>query len=422
MSAPSPAVRFVLVTILIDAIGFGIVIPVLPDLVMTVGKVGLAEATRIGGWLALLYALFQFLLGPAIGNLADRFGRRPVLLGALAGYAVDYVLMAFAPTLAWLFVGRALAGVFGGTYGPAQAAIADTTAPADRAKLFGYIGAAFGIGFIAGPAVGGLLGVFGPRAPFYAAAALAAFNLLYGLFFFPETLPPALRRRFDWKRANPLGALISFSAIPGLLPIAAVYFLWQLASLVYPTAWSWFAIVRFGWSSLMIGASLAFVGLTMVIVQVGLTGRIVAAVGERRTAEIGIVGAIIGFALFMLIPQGWMAFPAMAVVALQSVVQPALSAMLSRRVPADRQGELQGFGGSLMSLGAIVAPIAYSPALAWFTSAEAPFRFPGVVFAIAIVAALCALGVLVAVPRAKRHEGAGLEPAPQRGGDPLAGS
>ncbi|MGF7149713.1 DHA1 family tetracycline resistance protein-like MFS transporter [Sphingomonas zeicaulis] len=404
MSAAPSTVRFVLMTILIDAVGFGIVIPVLPDLVMTVGKVGLADATRIGGWLALLYAVFQFLLGPAIGNLADRFGRRPILLGSLAGYAVDYVLMAFAPTLAWLFVGRALAGVFGGTYGPAQAAIADITAPAERAKLFGYIGAAFGIGFIAGPAVGGLLGAFGPRAPFYAAAALAAFNLFYGLFFFPETLPAQLRRRFDWKRANPLGALISFSAIPGLLPVAAVYFLWQVASLVYPTAWSWFAIARFDWSSLMIGASLAFVGVTMVIVQVGLTGRIVAKVGERRTAEIGIAGAILGFALFMLIPQGWMAFPVMAVVALQSVVQPSLSAMLSRRVPADQQGELQGFGGSLMSLGAIVAPVTYSPALAWFTSDDAPFRFPGVVFAIAIVAALCALAVLVATPRARRGE------------------
>src|SRR4051794_37218107 len=222
------AARFVVLTLLIDAIGFGIVMPVLPGIVMKLGHVGLADATRIGGWLGVIYATVQFVSGPTMGNLGDRFGRRPIILGSLAGFAADYALMGFAPSLGWLFVGRALAGVFGASFGPAGAAMADLSAPEDRARPFGMIGGAFGVGFVVGPAIGGLLGEFGARAPFYAAAALAALNFLIGLTTFPETLARENRRPFQWRRANPLGALLALRGHRGVIPVAFASFWWNL--------------------------------------------------------------------------------------------------------------------------------------------------------------------------------------------------
>jgi len=393
------AAAFVLVTILIDAIGFGIVIPVLPQLVMDVGRVGLEEATRIGGWLAVTYAAAQFLLGPTIGNLGDRFGRRPIILGCLACLGLDYLLMAFAHTLPLLFVGRLLAGVFGSTYGPCQAALADITEPADRAKLFGYVGAAFGIGFVVGPALGGFLGELGPRAPFYAAAALAGVNFVYGLTVFPETLRPELRRPFDARRANPLGALGVIAATPALKPIVACYLLWQIASLVYPSIWAFYGVAAFGWTPGLVGASLAAVGLLMAVVQSTITGRAVRRFGERHTAQIGLCSALAGFVGYALAPSSFVAFAILPLMALQSLVQPSLSAMLSQRVPADAQGEIQGIGGSIMSLGAVIAPLLYNPALAHFTSDGRDF--PGAPFVIAAGFALLTFAALSLTP--KRH-------------------
>lgn len=378
------AVPFILLTVLIDAIGFGIIIPTLPRLLMEVGDIGLPQATRVGGWLALLYALVQFLAGPTVGNLSDRFGRRKVLLGALGGYSIDYALLAIANSLPLFFIGRALAGLFGATYGPCQAALADITPPQQRARVFGYVGAAFGIGFIIGPAIGGLLGDFGHRVPFAAAAILAAANFLYGMFVFPETLKPELRRPFNWRRANPLGAIAVVRSIPGLTAIVFTYFFWQLASMVYPSVWAYYSIANFGWSSGMIGASLALVGVAMALCQTFATGRIVTKVGERHTAQIGLTGATMGFAGYMLISNGTLAMVLIVLIAIQSLVQPSLSALLSQRVPADSQGELQGIGGSVMALGAVFAPLAYNPALAFFTSQDTPFRWPGAPFAIAI--------------------------------------
>lgn len=404
-SSPPPrphAAAFVLVTILIDAIGFGIVIPVLPRLVMDVGQVSLEEATRIGGWLALTYAGAQFLLGPTIGNLGDRFGRRPIILGCLACLGADYLLMAFAHTLPLLFLGRLLAGVFGSTYGPCQAALADITPPEQRARTFGYVGAAFGIGFVVGPALGGLLGELGPRAPFYAAAALAGLNFLYGLFVFPETLRPELRRPFHPRRANPLGALKVIGRSPALKPIVACYLLWQIASLVYPSVWAYYGVAAFGWTPAFVGASLAAVGLMMALVQSTVTGRTVSRFGERRTAQIGLVSALAGFTGYVFASSTLAAFAVLPLIALQSLVQPSLSAMLSQRVPADAQGEIQGIGGSIMSLGAVIAPLLYNPALAHFT--ENGRHFPGAPFVIAAVFALLTLGVLASTPRRKPVE------------------
>ena len=394
------AVRFVVLTVLVDAIGFGIVMPVLPGIVMKLGHVGLADATRIGGWLGVLYASVQFLTGPLVGNLGDRLGRRVVILGCLAGFAADYALMGFAPSLAWLFVGRALAGLFGASFGPAGAAMADLSAPEDRAKHFGMIGGAFGVGFVVGPAIGGLLGELGPRAPFQAAAALALLNFLFGLFVFPETHKAENRRAFQWKRANPLGALLALRRHPGVLPVAFASFWWALASMIYPTTWAYFAIAAFDWTPGLIGASLALVGLLMALSQVLLVGRLVNRFGERHAAEIGIAFAMCGFVAYALLRNGWFVFPVLALTAMQSLVMPSMNGMMSRRVPADAQGELQGFSGSIAALAAIIAPAIYNPALAWFTGPDAPFRFPGIAFAMATVAAAVALCTLFVLRRA----------------------
>ena len=394
------AARFVVLTLLIDAIGFGIVMPVLPGIVMKLGHVGLADATRIGGWLGVIYASVQFLTGPLIGNLGDRFGRRPVILGCLAGFTIDYALMGFAPSLAWLFVGRALAGLFGASYGPAGAAMADLSTPEDRARHFGMIGAAFGIGFVVGPAIGGLLGELGPRAPFQAAALLSLLNFLFGLFVFPETHKAENRRAFSWKRANPLGALLALRRHKGVLPVAFASFWWALAHMIYPSTWSYFAIAAFGWTPGLIGASLTLVGLLMALSQMLLVGRVVKRFGERHAAEIGIGFAMSAFLVYTFLRTGWLVFPVLALTAMQSLVMPSMSGMMSRRVPADAQGELQGFGGSINALASIIAPAIYNPALAFFTGPAAPFYFPGVAFAMAAVSAGVALCILFAMRRA----------------------
>lgn len=397
---PHRAVPIVLVAVTIDSAGFGIVMPVLPGVIMKLGHVGLADATRVGGWLAVVYAAVQFLTGPTIGNLGDRFGRRPVILGSLAGFAADYALMGLAPTLGWLFVGRALAGLFGATYGPAGAAMADLSAPEDRARHFGMISAAFGIGFVIGPAIGGLLGEFGARVPFYAAAILAGCNFLLGCFAFPETLAPEHRRPFSWRRANPLGALLALRRHRGVLPVAIAGFWWTLAHMVYPTTWSFYAIAAFNWTPGLIGASLTLVGGLMALAQVLFVGRVVQRLGERHAAEIGLVGAAAAFVGYALLRTGWLVFPLLFVTAIQSLVMPSLNGMMSRRVPANAQGELQGFNGSIAALGAIIAPAVYNPMLAFFTGPQAPFRFPGVAFAMAAVSALVALVILFLLRRA----------------------
>jgi DHA1 family tetracycline resistance protein-like MFS transporter len=398
--ASSHSIVFILVTIVIDAIGFGIVMPVLPRLVMSVGGGDISHAVAVGGWMALVYALAQFLCGPTIGNLSDRYGRRPVLLLALLGLVADYLLMAFAQTLPLLFLARLFGGLFGGTYGPAQAAVADMTSPDARARNFGYVGAAFGIGFVIGPGIGGLIAELGgERAPFYAAAALAAMNFVYGLVVFPDTLARENRRPFDWRRANPLGAWRAMRRLPGMSGAWSVLLLWQIASLVYPLVWSYYAIARFGWSNAMIGASLTAVGVVMAISQTLLTGRIVGRYGERAAATIGLVAASTAFAGYALVAQSWMAFALMAFIALQSLVQPSLMAILSRRATRDTQGEVQGIAAMAMGLGSLAAPLLFNPVQAFFTGPDAPVHFAGAAFLVAMLFALLALARLRLLPR-----------------------
>lgn len=374
---------FIFITRLIDTMGFGIIMPVLPQLLQHLGSPDVASAARTGGFLLVVYSVLQFMSGPLMGNLSDRFGRRPVILASLTAFSIDYMLMGFAPTIAWLFVGRAIAGLAGAVYAPANAFIADVTPPERRAHAFGLVGAAFGIGFILGPAIGGMLGEFGPRAPFFAAAALAALNVLFGIFVLPESLPKERRRAFSWKRANPLGAAIALYRYPAVLGMAFVTLLFMIGNNVYPSTWAFFAAAKFDWSPGMIGLSLAATGIGMAIIQGVFTGRIVNRLGERRTALLGMGVAMISYLSYAFMPYGWMVFPMTFVGALQALTFPAVNALMSQRVRADQQGELQGAVASLMSLSSIIGPFLMTQSLAAFTAPGAPVHFPGAPFIVA---------------------------------------
>ena len=390
---------FVAFTILLDAMGFGLIMPVLPRLLMRVGAMPLNAAIEAGAWMSLAMAVATFIAAPVLGNLSDAYGRRKVLLIALAGMAANYLVLAFAGSVLMVVIGRTLTGLFGGSYGPAQAAVADITGPDDRARNFGMIGAAFGVGFIAGPALGGLLSQWGDTAPFYAALALSAANFGYGLTLFPETLKPELRRPFTLARANPFGAWRTARAAAGTRSLSAVLLLWQLASLVYPLVWSFWTIAALGWSDRMIGMSFAVIGVIMVLSQVFVTGRVVKRLGERGAAQVGMLSAATGFAGYAFCTSTLAAGILMLSVVLQSAVQPSLMAMLTRRASAANQCETQGLAAMVMGLGAIIAPLLLVKPMAWFTGPRAPVYFPGVAFLIAALFTLGAIAVLRTIPR-----------------------
>jgi DHA1 family tetracycline resistance protein-like MFS transporter len=388
MTSSRNPVIFVLLTVLIDTIGFGIIMPVLPQLIMQIANVDLAGAARLGGLLLVVFAVLQFLFGPVMGNLSDRFGRRPVLLISLIAFSLNYALMGLAQNLTLLFIGRALTGMAGAVYAPANAYVADVTPPEKRAQSFGLIGAMFGLGFILGPAIGGFLGELGPRAPFFAAAGLAALNFVYGVFVLPESLPPERRRSFSLARANPLGTLRAFRSHPRVLGFALVAFVWQLAFHVYPATWSYFTIAKFSLSPREIGATLALSGLSMTIVQAFLTGRIVGRIGEGRAAPIGFLVGMSAFLAYAFMTQKWMLYPVLAVGGLQGVAMPSLNSLMSKELGPERQGELAGGMASVMGLSSVVGPLVLTQVLAKFSAPDAPVYFPGAAF---VVAAACAL-------------------------------
>ncbi|HMT41167.1 MAG TPA: TCR/Tet family MFS transporter [Sphingorhabdus sp.] len=388
------ASRFVLLTVLIYSMGFGIIMPVLPDLIKHLAQVDAAEAARIGAWIGATYGLFQILLMPAVGNLGDRFGRRPIFLISLFAFGFDFLLMGLAPNIGWLFVGRAIAGGLGAVFGPANAAMADMSTPEERAASFGKVGAAFGLGFIFGPVIGGLLGDFGPRVPFYVAGALAIANGIYGWIVFPETMPEEKRRPFEWKRANPLGAFASLGKIEGIVPVALIYFLWSLAGNVYPASWSFFAPIQYGWGSGMVGVSLGLVGISMAVFQALVIRRFITRFGERKTAYIGMISGITSYLIVAFVPFAGIILVLLLVNGFSGMVMPALNAMMSQRAPASQQGELQGLVGSLAAFSLMIGQFAYNYALAAFTEAGAPIRFPGAPYLIAATAGLAALVAL----------------------------
>lgn len=394
------ALIFICLTVLIDTIGFGIILPVLPKLLMEIGQVDIEEATRIGGYLLVVYGVLQFFCGPVIGNLSDRFGRRPILLISLIAFGIDYLLMAIAPTIALLFLGRAIAGIAGAIYGPAGAYIADISPPEKRAQSFGMMGAMFGIGFIVGPAIGGLIAQLGPRAPFVAAGVLALANALYGYFALPESLAKENRRAFSLARANPFGALQSLLKFPGVVPMASLAFLWQLAHQVYPSTWSFFATARFNWTEAQIGFSLGYTGVMMALVQGLLVGRIVKSIGEPRAVFVGIATGTAAFLVNAFATESWVVYVAMTVGALQGLAYSSLNALMSQRIPANAQGELQGGLASMTSLAAILGPLIMTQSLAAYASPHSGVFFPGAAFLVAGgLGLICLLGVALALSR-----------------------
>ena len=390
------AVPIVVAAAAIDVIGFGIIMPVLPSLVVRLGHLDLAAATRVGGWLVATFAIAQFFAGPVIGQLGDRFGRRPVLLACMICFGCDYLVQAAAPTLAWLFAGRLIAGISGALYGPAGAVLADVTPPEQRAARYGLLGAAFGIGFVIGPALGGLLIALGPRAPFVAAAVLAFGNATAMAFLLPETLTPENRRPFRLRDAHVVGAFRPLFAAGRAAPLLVAWFLWQLGSVVYPATWSFWATIRFGWSAGQIGWSLAWVGLLSGVVQVTLTARVVRRLGERRAAMMGLLcggGCLLAYAF---VTRGWQVYAFFLVGALGAFAWPALNGLLSRMVDAKRQGALQGGIGSMNSVAAVIGPLLATQSLAW----GADHGLPGAAFLLAGVLTVAAALIIAAFARA----------------------
>jgi DHA1 family tetracycline resistance protein-like MFS transporter len=380
-------------TVLLDTIGFGLIIPVLPTLLVEMTGKTVNQAAIDGGWLAFVYAAMQFVCAPILGNLSDRYGRRSVLLIAVGALGIDYIIMGSAPTLAWLFIGRAISGMAGASFTPAYAYVADISPPERRAQNFGVVSAMFGVGFIAGPAIGGLLGGLGPRAPFFAAAALSLLNFLYGVFVLPESLPAERRRAFHWKRANPLGTLKQMRRHPVVFSLLGALFLWMIANQVMPSTWSYYTKFRFGWSEAMIGASLATAGIVMAVSQASVLRIIMPRLGERRTALMGIAIASVGYLGYATATAGWMMFAWLTTWFFGAIVMPTTNALMSHRVSPDAQGELQGAVASLASLSSIVGPPIMTQLFGHFSSPTARPHLPGAAFVAASLLAFSSLTI-----------------------------
>ncbi|MCB2113607.1 MAG: TCR/Tet family MFS transporter [Parvularculaceae bacterium] len=407
MAARKPgrnALLFIFITVLINMIGFGVIIPVMPDLVMDVTGQGRAEAARWGGLLSMSYAVMQFFMMPVIGSLSDRFGRRPVILLSLLAYSLDFLMMALAPTLGLLFVARLFAGAFSASFSTANAYIADITPPEKRAANFGLMGAAFGLGFIIGPGVGGVIGdELGHRAPFFLVAGLGFINLVYGFIFLPETLADENRRRFEWRRANAFGAFQNFRKYPVILPIAVVIFIAQLAHWTFPSVWAYYSGFKFDWSEKQIGFSLMAVGLASAIVQGGLTRIVIPKFGERKAAFFGIIIASFSYLGYGLASEGWMIYPLIAFGSLAGFTAPALQGIMSRTVPADAQGQLQGAIASINGVSMIIGPFMMTQIFAAFSEDGARVIFPGAPFIVAACLSVSALiPFLAAIGRIQR--------------------
>jgi len=397
------ALAFIAVTLLLDTIGFGLIMPVYPRLLVELTGQGLSRAAVYGGWLGFVYAAMQFVCAPVLGNLSDRYGRRRVILFAVGALGIDYIVMGLAPTLAWLFIGRAISGAAGASFTPAYAYVADISPPERRAQNFGVVSASFGTGFIVGPAIGGLLGSLGPRAPFFVAAAMSLLNFFYGLFVLPESLPVERRRAFQWKRANPLGTLIQMKKHPVVMGLLFSLFLWGLANQVMPTTWAFYTKFRFGWTEAIIGASLATAGLVMVTSQATFMRFIVPKLGERKAAVIGIIGGIAAYTAFGLATAGWMMFAALSGWFFGAIVMPTVNALASHSIARDAQGELQGAAASLFSLSAIMGPPIMTHLFARFSAPDARFHVPGAAF---LAAALLAVGSLIVFWLSTRQQAA----------------
>lgn len=410
----SAALGFIFVTILIDVIGVGIIIPVMPALIKELTGGDITMAAKYGSWLTFAYAVMQFLFSPVIGALSDRYGRRPVLLFSLLGLGADYIFQAFSPTLALLFIGRIIAGIAGASFTTATAYIADISTPEKRAQNFGIIGVAFGIGFIIGPGIGGLCSEWGKhmpgtsgfdwavRLPFIVAAAFSILNVLYGFFVLPESLKKENRRHLNWKRANPIGSLMNIRRYPIVSGLAVSFFCIYIAAHAVQSNWAYYTIYKFKWNSLMVGISLSVVGVLIAVVQGGLIRVVIPKFGEKNSVYLGLSMNILGMMLFAFADQGWMMFLFLVPYCLGGICGPALQGIISNQVAANEQGELQGALTSLMSVTSFLGPIIMNNIFAYFTGPKAPFTFSGMPFVVGSL--LILLSIIFAIPSLKHYQ------------------
>ncbi|NBV24169.1 MAG: MFS transporter [Proteobacteria bacterium] len=408
-STRQPALVFIFITLFLDILGIGLIVPILPKLIEEFAGGTVETATPMYGLLAVLYGLMQFIFSPLLGNLSDRFGRRPVILASLFGSGLDYLLLAFAPNLAWFFVGRLVAGITGANFSAATAYIADISPPEKRAANFGIIGAAFGLGFIAGPLLGGFLGDIGLRVPFYVAAGLTLLNWLYGLIVLPESLKPENRRAFDWGRANPAGSLVALRRHPVILGLTGTYFLMNLAHQVFPSTWVLYTSYRYHWTLKQTSYSLALVGLSAAIVQGGLTRLVVPRLGERRAALLGLMLSALAMLLYGCATAGWMAYAVIALGSLAGIAGPAVQGLISRNVDANEQGAVQGALTSISSVAGVLGPAVATGLFGYFISAAAPFKLPGAAFFFSSV--LTVVAMLLALRSFRREPPGPVSPA-----------
>lgn len=403
MSQPrKAAVYFILITVLIDVIGFGIIIPVLPKLLEDMLGIGVNEASTYGGMLLAVFAVAQFICAPIIGSLSDQYGRRPVLLIALFGLSIDYLVMALAPDFTWLVVGRIIAGIGGASFTTASAYIADISTEENRAKNFGLIGAAFGLGFIIGPLLGGLFGELGVRVPFYLAAVLSFANFLYGYFILPESLAKDKRRKFAWSRANPIGTLKELFNIKGIGYLLLAFLILNLASHAVNSNWAYFNIYKFGWSEAMVGISLAVAGVLVAIVQGGFAQKAYNYFGAGRSIYLGIAMYGIGMLLFAFASSTWMMFAFLVPFAVGGIATPNLQSYLASQVADNQQGELQGGLTSLQSLTTIFGPLMMTGIFFYTTKEGTPFYFPGSAFTLAALLVSVSFAIAYALLRKKK--------------------
>lgn len=382
MKNKKAAIGFIFITLLIDVIGFSIIIPVLPKLIVQMKNISVNEASRYGGFLISAFAVAQFIFSPIMGSLSDQYGRRPVLLISLLGFSIDYLILAFAPTYAWFFVGRIIAGITGASFTTAAAYIADISNSESRAKNFGMIGAAFGLGFVIGPFLGGILGDINLKLPFYVAAGMCFLNFLYGYFILPESLSIENRRKFDWSRSNPLSSLTNLFSYKKLNLLVLSFFLLYLGSHAVQSNWQYFTSYKFNWSAKTVGYSLALVGVLVGLVQtivIRLTNK---KLGNERSVYIGFTAYAIGMFLFAIASESWMMFVFLLPYCLGGISGPALQAIMTGEVPANQQGELQGGLTSVMSLTTILGPLLMTNLFSYFTTNTSGLHFPGISFCI----------------------------------------
>ena len=384
-------VIFIFITVVLDSMGIGIIAPVMPDLIREIGDIDLSQAALWGGALTVVFAINQFIFSPAVGGLSDAYGRRPVLLIALFVMAADYLIMGFAQSMWLLFVGRFIGGITAATQSTAAAYMADISSSEDKAKNFGLLGAAFGIGFILGPMIGGLLAEYGSRAPFFAAAAIAFANMLFGYFVMPESVTAETKRRFEWRRANPFGAFKQMKKLPALMPMLMVYLLLSIAFFVYPSVWAFFGRAQFNWDARMVGLSLAAYGFGIAIIQGVLIRPILAGIGEKRTAILGMCLHLATFLMYPFMTQTWHIFVFMPISVFSAVAVPALQGLMSNSVPDNAQGELQGAMSSLTAIATIISPFLMTQVFSYFTRDDAPLFLPSAPFLLSAFSVVIAL-------------------------------